>query len=141
MLNLLNSTVLDQFITFWGNLYFKTGAGISQWGNNYYKLRQLHTIAMWGKNCYKAGQIIYNKLGQSLLQSGAFVAAEGALFRQNGAVNAKWGNTQIKGISSSWSEKFIALSHCSQLPTWHESEWRHMFTNRVNVVLEQSCIC
>ena len=48
---------------------------------------------MWGKNCYKAGQIIYNKLGQSLLQSGAFVAAEGALFLQNGAVNAKWGNT------------------------------------------------
>ena len=44
----------------------KCGNFITKWNKNYYKVGQLHVI---DKSCYKVQQVIYYKVGQSLLQS------------------------------------------------------------------------
>lgn len=44
----------------------KCGNFITKWNKNYYKVGQLHII---DKSCYKVQQVIYYKVGKSLLQS------------------------------------------------------------------------
>ena len=77
MLNLMNLTKLNWFIAKWWNffckLYYKvttlwqSRAGITKWGKHYYKVIMLWVITRWDKSYDKIGQVIYSKVGQSLI--------------------------------------------------------------------------
>ena len=44
-------------------------------------MRQLHAITKWGKSYYKVGQVIYYKVGQSLLQTGQLFYKAGQILQ------------------------------------------------------------
>ena len=65
-------------------LYYKVGQALSQ-----NREGQLWVITKWGKGCYYVGQVVYYKVGQSLLQ--ITIA-----FLQSGPGIARWNHLQTK---------------------------------------------
>ena len=98
-----------------------TNLGITRWDNHYYKVGQLHTITKWNESYYKVKQVIYYKVGQPLLQSGATLLKSRAVITKH--IDQRYISKLVTKIYC--PPPFLSFSYLVQ---------RHMFTNRVNAV-------